>query len=121
MLPSLLLGNVYDDDDDDDDYDDNILGGVCDCNSTWSCENRVSKHFVIFLNFLCLIACLLCCLLKLLFLLVLWLVICVEVHVDGIIILPPPPPPPSLPHYFFVFTHSSLFNTTDSYLKSVHA
>ena len=25
--------------------------------STWSCENRVSKHFVIFLNFPCLIAC----------------------------------------------------------------
>ena len=32
-------------------------------NSTWSHENRVSKHFVIFLNFPCLIACLLCCLL----------------------------------------------------------
>ena len=31
--------------------------------STWSYENRVSKHFVIFLNFPCLIACLLCCLL----------------------------------------------------------
>ena len=31
--------------------------------STWSYENRVSKHFVIFLNFRCLIACLLCCLL----------------------------------------------------------
>ena len=31
--------------------------------STWSYENRVSKHFVIFLNFCCLIACLLCCLL----------------------------------------------------------
>ena len=30
---------------------------------TWSYENRVSKHFVIFLNFPCLIACLLCCLL----------------------------------------------------------
>ena len=28
--------------------------------STWSYENRVSKHFVIFLNFPCLIACLLC-------------------------------------------------------------
>ena len=36
--------------------------------STWSYENRVSKHFVIFLNFPCLIACLLCCLLMLLFL-----------------------------------------------------
>ena len=30
---------------------------------TWSYENRVSKHFVIFLNFPCLIASLLCCLL----------------------------------------------------------
>ena len=38
------------------------------CISTWSYENRVSKHFVIFLNFPCLIACLLCCLLMLLFL-----------------------------------------------------
>ena len=33
------------------------------CVYTWSYENRVSKHFVIFLNFPCLIACLLCCLL----------------------------------------------------------
>ena len=31
--------------------------------STWSYENQVSKHSVIFLNFHCLIACLLCCLL----------------------------------------------------------
>ena len=31
--------------------------------SAWSYENRVSKHFVIFLNFPYLIACLLCCLL----------------------------------------------------------
>ena len=29
--------------------------------STWSYENRISKHFVIFLNFPCLIASLLCC------------------------------------------------------------
>ena len=35
-------------------------------NSTWSYENRVSKHFVIFLNLPCLI---------------LWLGICVEVDV----------------------------------------
>ena len=54
-------------------------------------ENRVSKHFVIFLNFPCLIACLLCCLLMLLFFwLVLWLGICVEVDVDRITINPPP-------------------------------
>ena len=33
------------------------------CKYTGSYENRVSKHFVIFLNFPCLIACLLCCLL----------------------------------------------------------
>ena len=31
--------------------------------TTWSYENRVGKHFVIFPNFPCLIACLLCCLL----------------------------------------------------------
>ena len=63
-------------------------------------ENRISKHFVIFLNFPCLIACLLCCLLmSFFFLLVLWLGICVEVDVDRITIIPPPPPsflPPSL-------------------------
>ena len=51
---------------------------------------RVSKHFVIFLNYRCLIACLLCCLLMLFFLLVFWLGICVEVDVDTITILPPP-------------------------------
>ena len=56
---------------------------------TWSYENRVSKHFVIFLSFPCLIACLLCCLLMC-FLLVLWLGICVEVNVDIITILATP-------------------------------
>ena len=74
---------------------------------TWSYENRVSKHFVIFLNLPCLIACLLC------FLLVLWLGICVEVDVDRITTLAPPP--------FFFLTHNSLFSTSDSYLKSVRA
>ena len=68
-------------------------------NSTWSHENRVSKHFVIFLNFPCLIACLLCCLLmSFFFLLVLCLGICVELDVDRITILPAPPP--SLPIFF---------------------
>ena len=67
-------------------------------NSTRSHENRVSKHFVIFLNFPCLTACLLCCLLvSFLFLLVLWLGVCVEVDVDRITILPPSLPP----FYFF--------------------
>ena len=56
---------------------------------TWSYENRVSKHFVIFLNLPCLIACLLCSLLMC-FLLVLWLGICVEADVDRITILAPP-------------------------------
>ena len=57
--------------------------------STWSYENRVSKHFVIFLNFRCLIACLLCCLLMsfaFLACLVVRLEICVEVDVDRITI-----------------------------------
>ena len=49
-------------------------------------KTEVSKHFVIFLNFPCLIACLLCCLLMSFFLLVLWLGICVEVDVDRITI-----------------------------------
>ena len=34
----------------------------------------------------------------------------------------PPPPPPILPcSYVFALTHNSLFNTSDSYSKSVHA
>ena len=72
--------------------------------STWSYENRVSKHFVILLNFPCLIACLRCCwLMSFFFLLVLWLGICVEVDVDRITILPPPPS-------LFFPPHNSLFN-----------
>ena len=35
----------------------------CELKYTWIYENRVSKNFVIFLNFPCLTACLLCCLL----------------------------------------------------------
>ena len=46
------------------------------------------------------------------FLLVLWLGICAEVDVDRITIFPP--------SYFFAI-HNSLFNTSDSYLKSVRA
>ena len=64
----------------------------------WSCENQVSKHFVIFLNFPGLTACLLCCLLMSCFSLVLWLGICVEVDLNIITILRHPPPPlPRLP------------------------
>ena len=66
---------------------------------------------------LCVIACLLCCLLMSFFLVVLWLGICVEVDVDRITIFPPTSVPPSL--FCFVPTHNSLFNTSDSYLKSV--
>ena len=83
------------------DVDDNVLGTTmlhnlittkrpCIDKYVWSCENRVSKHFVIFLNFPCLIACLLCCFLMSVFLLVLWLGICVEEYVDRITILPSP-------------------------------
>ena len=61
-------------------------------NYTWSYENRVSKHFVIFSTspvnslFTVLFAYVF------FFLLVLWLGICVEVDVDRITILPPPLP-----------------------------
>ena len=73
--------------------------------STWSYENRVSKHFVIFRNF----PCLLCCLLMTYFFwLFLWLGICVEVDVDRITILPPTP-------LIFFPTQNSFFNTSDSY------
>ena len=83
---------------------------------TWGYEFRVSKHFVIFLNFPCLIACSVFFLLiyrSVFFSLVLWLGICVEVDIDRITISPPPP-------YFFL-THNSLFNVSDSHLKSVRA
>ena len=83
----------------------------------WSYENQVGKHFVIFLNFPCLIACLLCCLLMWFVFLVLWLGICVEVDVGRITIFPPLPPS----QFLFVPIHNSLFNTSDSYLKPVRA
>ena len=94
--------------------------------STRKYENRANKHFVIFLNFPCLTACLLysvVCLCRcFFFLLVLRLGICVEVDVDKNYYLPTP----SLPPYFFFFlllffSFYSLFNTSDSYLKSVRA
>ena len=50
------------------------------------------------------------------FLLVLWLGICEEVDVDRVTILSPPPPP-----YPIIFTQNFLFNTSDSYLKSLRA
>ena len=60
--------------------------------ATWSYENRFGKHFLIFLNFPCLIACLLSCPAYVIFFsLVLGLGICVEVDVDRITILPHPP------------------------------
>ena len=89
--------------------------------STWI---RVGKHLLISFNFTCL-DFLLCCLLKFylfiyLFILggvVLWSRICVEVAVDRISIQPP-----YFPVRFFVSSplSYSLFNTSDSYLKSVH-
>ena len=55
--------------------------------ATWSYENRFGKHFLIFLNFPCLIACLLSCPAYVIFFsLVLGLGICVEVYVDRITI-----------------------------------
>ena len=72
---------------------------------------------VTFHNFSSLIlACLLCCsrLISLFFSVAFWLGICVEVDVDMIT----PTPPCS---YVFALTHNCLFNTSDSYSKSVHA
>ena len=85
-------------------------------------KSWLSKHFVISRNF------------NYLFLFILWLGIRVDVAVDRISRLsinhplPPPPPPPStftpslcsfclFVLFLFHPTHSSLFNTSDSYLK----
>ena len=69
-------------------------------NSTWSYENRVSKHFVIFLNFRCLIACLLCCLLMSFVFLACLVVrdLCRSGCRQNYYLTPQPPPPP--PHFF---------------------
>ena len=70
---------------------------------TWSYENRVSKHFVIFLNVPWLIACLLCCLLMSFFFFVCffaWFVIkvlCRSGCTQNYYLTFPPPP---LLHYF---------------------
>ena len=80
----------------------------CPCDSTSSYENRVSKHFVIFLNFHCVIACLLCCLLMSFFF-ACFVVrdLCRSGYRQNYHLIPP--------------THNSLFNTRDSYLKSLRA
>ena len=72
--------------------------------STWSYENRVSKHFVISLNFPCLMACLLSCLLMCFFWFLLWFGLCVDVAVDRISNFYLPPPPPPLHHHFYSYT-----------------
>ena len=78
--------------------------------SSWSYENRVSKNFVIFLNFLVTVLFGY----VVFFWLVLWLGICVEVDADRITILPPPP-------YFFLTRILSLTQVTVISLKSAGA
>ena len=82
--------------------------------STWSYENRVSKHFVISRNFACVIACLLSCLLMPFFLLfVLWLGLGVDAAIDRISrisICSPPPPTPSVFSFFPSYPQFSLEN-----------
>ena len=75
-----------------------------------SYENRVSKHFVIFLNFRCLIACLLCCLLMSFVFLACLVVrdLCRSGCRQNYYLTPPPLP-------IFFPTHNSFFNTSDSY------
>ena len=82
--------------------------------SMWIYENQAGKHFVIFLNFPCLIACLHCCLLMS-FVFACFVVtdLCRSGCIQNYYL--PPPHPPSLPPslFFFVPTHNSLFNTSD--------
>ena len=83
--------------------------------STWSYENRVSKHFVIFLNFRCLIACLLCCLLMSFVFLACLVVrdLCRSGCRQNYYLAPPPPPP-----FFSLPTILSLTQVTVISLKS---
>ena len=80
--------------------------------STWSYENRVSKHFFLNFSFSNSLFTVLFAYVVF-FWLVLWFGICVEVDVDRITILPPFP--------IFFPTNNSFFNTSDSYLKSARA
>ena len=77
--------------------------------STWSYENRVSKHFVIFFNFPCLIACLLCYLLMSFFLFACFVVrdLCRSGCRQNYYLIPPPP-------LFFPYPQFFL-NASDSY------
>ena len=108
----------------------NIIGSVNPyCTYTWSYENQAGKP-----NFLCNFSQLLLSSISLFtvlrtadfgffvfvffFFAAFWLGICVEMDVDIITT----PSPPILPRsYVFALTHNSLFNTSDSYSKSVHA
>ena len=79
---------------------------------TWIYENRVSKYFVIYLNFPCLsLFTVLFAYMYVIFLVVFWLGICVEVAVDGILcisLLFTPPPPLSLEGVFHPYPEFSV-------------
>ena len=79
---------------------------------TWSYANRVSKHFVICVNFPCLIACLLCCLLMSVFF-ACFLVrdFCRSECRQNYYLTRPP--------YFFPYPQFFVWHKPDSYLKSV--
>ena len=80
----------------------------------WSYENRVSKHFVIFLNFSWLKVCLLCCLLMCFFACFVVRDLCRSGFRQNYYLTPLPPSlPPS--QFFFVPTHNSLFNRVFSH------
>ena len=68
----------------------------------WSYENRVSKYFVIFLNFSCLIAGLLCCLLMCFFVCFVVRDLCRSGFRQNYYLTPLPP---SLPLFNRVFSH----------------
>ena len=82
--------------------------------STWSYENRVSKHFVIFLNVPCLIACLLCCSLE--------SFVFARFVVDYYLTLLPPPPIffSSDPQFSWLFEISARLNLASVAFRSLH-
>ena len=110
----FFLGNLY-----SCNRTNNPLDHSQSFNPTWSYENRVSKHFVIFRNFPCLITwhmftVLFAYVVSFFFACFVARDLCRSGCRQNYYLTPPPLP-------IFFRTHNSFFNTSDSYLKSARA